>query len=103
MASTATLVCDWADTRFRPDNMEEFNPIMGKNPTGSTVDVYFATTILFNAALWYALPEKYKSVIPVSVTAVQAKVLYDNNKYGSGVCGLSSTKHPPLSGGSIIN
>jgi hypothetical protein len=91
-ASTASLACDWGQTRSAASNhwkgRYEANPIMGMNPSTGTVDVYFASTIAINAAIWYLMPEKLKSLLPVGVIGVQANTIAGNLDTTQGVCGL---------------
>jgi hypothetical protein len=91
-ASTASLACDWGQTRSAASNhwkgRYEANPIMGTNPGTRTVDTYFASTVVLNAAIWYFIPEKLKSIIPGVVIGFQANTIAGNLDTTQGVCGL---------------
>lgn len=84
--STASLAVDWQMTHAAAaqdwgggyGNRREENPIMGPHPSTGTVNVYFATAIILNAALWYALPRRYRAVVPLAVVGVQANTIAGN-------------------------
>jgi len=82
ITSTAMLAWDWSQTRGMAERgwagMEEDNPILGPTPDTRGVDAYFASTIAINFVLWMVLPPRWRSVIPVAVTAVQARTVMDN-------------------------
>jgi hypothetical protein len=95
--STAALACDWGQTHraatehwtggSNGTGRHEANPIMGSAPSTRIVNVYFAATAALNVALWYALPKRYRSIVPVALTTVQAIQVSDN--IGSvSLCGL---------------
>lgn len=75
VASTAALACDWHKTRTTAarDSMlyTEHNPLLGDDPSAGAVDMYFVSTIVINAAIWYVLPKRWRSVLPVVVATVQ--------------------------------
>jgi hypothetical protein len=79
VASTAAVACDWGHTRSYAaagwPGVHESNPIMGREPTTGTVDLYFAYAIAANALVWLAMPEKYRSVVPIAVLGVQANTV----------------------------
>ncbi len=56
----------------------ESNPIMGRNPSTGTVVSYFATAISLNAVLWLAMPERYKSLVPLGIIGVQTRTIAGN-------------------------
>lgn len=92
VASTATVVCDWAQTRGRASadwvGYRETNPMLGTTPSVMTVDGYFAIVAGFNALIWLAMPERYKSVVPTALIAVQADAIQYNVSGRAGLCGL---------------
>jgi len=92
VASSVALVCDWGQTRHMAASgwgtHMETNPLLGTKPTVGIVDGYFAATVLINSALWVALPERWRSIIPVAVIGVQAPVIHGNQALGAGVCGI---------------
>lgn len=89
IASTASLACDWAQTRSQAstgwNGTMENNPMLGTQPSTTKVDAYFASTIVINAAIWYVMPERYKSIIPLGVTAAQARTIAGNVEQ-TGMC-----------------
>lgn len=86
VVSTVSLAVDWQMThaaaaqgwRGGYGNRREANPIMGPHPTTGMVNTYFLSTIVMNAALWYVLPPRYRSVIPAAVIGVQANTIAGN-------------------------
>lgn len=56
----ATLhVADWAQTRYiaaHPERYWERNPILGRHPSDSEVNLYFGATLLAHAAVTHLLP-----------------------------------------------
>lgn len=91
--STASLVCDWAQTRgisqgsWMGGRVMERNPLLGEAPSPRKIDVYFAGTVVINIVLWMTLPKRYRSLIPVAVVAAESRTIYDNIPY-TGMCGL---------------
>jgi hypothetical protein len=88
IVSTGMLACDWNKTRRAAargwSGEWEGNPVLGKHPGATTVDVYFAATAVVNAAIWYALPRKWRSAIPALLTASQiANEISDQRKLAS--------------------
>lgn len=58
---------------------------MGNDPSRQTVDLYFASAAAINLIAWYVTPAKWRSVLPVAVTAVQVEAI--RNNYGTvGPC-----------------
>jgi len=53
---------DWQQTKYiaNHDEFTELNPILGKYPTTSEVDRYFAITTLGHIAVTHVLPKKYR-------------------------------------------
>lgn len=92
VTSTASLVCDWAQTRSAARTgwatTMEGNPIMGPTPTTRTVDLYFAGTIAINTALWIAMPRRAKSIVPIAVTAAQVPTIAGNASTTRTICGF---------------
>jgi hypothetical protein len=80
--STAALAVDWSQTRSMAEDgwvgHREANPIMGANPRTWTVDQYFLSVALVNAIIWAAMPERWRSAVPLGVAAVQAKTIAGN-------------------------
>lgn len=98
VASTAALACDWGQTRGVSQggwmsggtftgNTKEYNPLLGASPSPRTLDLYFATTVVINAALWVALPKRWRSIVPAAVVGAEARTIYRNIPY-TGMCKL---------------
>lgn len=57
----AIKLVDWSQTRYiskHPYDYYETNPIMGRHPSTTEVDLYFAGSILLHTAIAAALPPK---------------------------------------------
>lgn len=57
----ALKLMDWSQTRYiakHPNEYYEINPILGRHPSTSDVDLYFAGSILLHTAIAMALPPK---------------------------------------------
>lgn len=89
LASSASLACDWAQTRSRAEvgwrGTFENNPMLGAKPSVERVDFYFATAIAANVGIWILMPDRFKSVIPLGVTTVQTKTIIGNLPQ-TGIC-----------------
>lgn len=94
IASTAALACDWRQTRGYAeqgwrDGARETNPMLGRTPSTSAVDLYFAGAAAVNIVLWSVLPQRWSITAPTTVLAVQANAVYRNINNGTGsVCAL---------------
>ena len=93
VASTTSLACDWGQTRAAASagwqGTEEANPMLGPTPTTTQVDTYFAVTAIVNAAIYVAMPERYRWILPSAVTAVQVDTIRGNLSTSPGPrCGL---------------
>lgn len=92
IASTLALACDWGQTNQAATHAEmwpgnyETNPVLGGRPSPEAVDAYFVGAIAVNAALWLAMPARYRSAVPIAVTAMQA-VQVRNNMPQTSLCG----------------
>ena len=56
---------DWRQTRWiakHPDDYCELNPILGKHPSTTEVDLYFIGTALLHPLITDLLPEKYRPI-----------------------------------------
>ena len=60
---SALKTVDWLQTREIAVNPRyyETNPILGKYPSRSKVDIYFASTILAHGLVSYLLPHPYRT------------------------------------------
>ena len=82
-AATATLACDWSETRWAAEQDwtrtgHELNPVLGPTPTTGQVDAYFASAIVVSAAIWHVLPERWRWAPSAVVAVAQARVLVRN-------------------------
>lgn len=89
--STATLACDWAQTRALASEgwpgYHESNPIMGPKPSTGDVTLYFSSAIAINAAVYHLMPRRWKALLPGAVTASQIKTIAVNTPH-TGLCGM---------------
>lgn len=89
--STAAIACDWGMTRWMPrtgayeKGFAELNPIMGRNPSLTQIDVVFASLLIANVASNWVLPRWAKAVLYTTTTVVEAGNIAMFNP--SGVCG----------------
>jgi hypothetical protein len=92
VASTLALACDAGQTmraaRGGWNGQTEGNPVMGERPDQALVAGYFVGAIAVNAIAWLATPERYKSIAPLAVIAVQEQAIDGNIKTGLGICGI---------------
>lgn len=54
-AATVAHAIDWGQTRTiaaNPDRWQEMNPFLGRNPSASQVNRYFAALVLFEGAMY---------------------------------------------------
>src|SRR5437899_6021095 len=62
VASVATYI-DWRQTQYiaqHPDQFGEANKVLGKHPTVTQVNAYFARTSVLTGALAYYIPSEYR-------------------------------------------
>jgi hypothetical protein len=94
VASTAMLAMDacqthsaaaegWSDGRSEGGNSRV---IMGSHPGEGTVVAYFAGVAIANVAVWYLMPERWRSVVPGAIIGIQVPVVIGNMSSTSG-CG----------------
>lgn len=60
---TALHIVDWMQTRFvakNPERFYELNPLLGKHPSISNVNIYFILTLIGHIVISYTLPSKYR-------------------------------------------
>jgi hypothetical protein len=91
VASTATLACDWAQTRGAAERgwigYREGNPMLGKTPSVGAVDAYFATATLVSIAAWYLLPRGWRAVTHTAIAVWQMDTIANNVAAGgTGTC-----------------
>ncbi len=97
--STLTIACDWGQTRSYASRgwaggYTEANPILGETPSAGQVDLYFASAIAINAALYFVLPKSIRAVVPTGVTVRQSVSVYNNHQIKPNFCGLSGEVIP---------
>lgn len=95
--SMAALACDWGQTHraasehwtggMNGTGRHEGNQIMGPAPSTRVVNMYFVTSAALNVALWYALPRRYRSIVP-AVVATAETIQVSNNIGSVSLCGL---------------
>jgi hypothetical protein len=72
------------DTRRPPPVWDgERNPVLGRHPRRSTVNIYMAGTLALHTAVSLALPRPYRSVWQCLTVGVEASVVGSN--YAAGV------------------
>lgn len=84
--STAVTLCDWNQTRHAAARQWhvgelpqwENNPILGRSPTVSAVNVYFTSSLIVNAVAWYLMPARWKSVIPGFLIGAESATVIGN-------------------------
>ena len=83
---TALHVIDWGQTRYiarHPWKYDELNPILGKHPSVSKVDKYFAITLVGHTVISHFLPRKYRRIWQHVSVGVEAGVVVRN--YNAGI------------------
>lgn len=97
ITSTLTLICDGMQTLNMAGrdwrgadgiSKREGNPIMGETPSVAVVGSYFVSVIVLNAAAWAVTPERYRSPLPIVITAAQTRQIARNSELGTGICGF---------------
>lgn len=91
-ASTLALACDAGQTLHASaggwhDQVEQ-NPVMGSHPDETAVAGYFVGAIAVNTLAWLVTPERYRTVLPAAVVAVQANTIAGNVNNRTGMCGM---------------
>ncbi len=107
--SSSALACDWQQTRrfaevdwrqpvpgANPEahafyRWSESNPMLGSHPSTGEVDAYFAGALAATLIAWRLLPQRYRIVVPIAVTAIQAKAIANtvDSGFQPGLCGAS--------------
>ena len=88
LAFTGVLMLDWAQTRYIANNPIEFqedNKILGRHPTISRVNGYFASAALIHWGISYALPPSARKVWQNISIAVEAGKVGRNFEIGIGM------------------
>ncbi len=76
-----TLGLDWLQTRSPND--EELNPLLGRHPSRTKVDVYFAGSALAHVAIAAVLPRPWRTVWQAAVMGMEIGVV--NRNYFAGI------------------
>lgn len=83
-AFTAFAAIDWAQTRYIAQHGEfyETNPALGRHPSTSRVDAYFAATIAGHAAISYVLPPAWRHGWQYVWIGIEFDKTYHNHSIG---------------------
>lgn len=81
---TVLQAADWAQTReiVKDDSRYELNPILGKYPSNTEVDIYFAATTVGHYLVSRALPPKQRKVWQYVWIGAQAGNVVRNYQVG---------------------
>jgi hypothetical protein len=79
-----TLIADWAQTRqiCKFDNLQESNPIMGRNPSNKTINIFFVGNFLIHTTISYFLPKPYRTVWQAYFIGVEKEAIEHNKNSG---------------------
>lgn len=76
----------------------EANPILGSSPSDSAVVAYFAGTMAVTAVVWYLLPSTWRTILPVTVLAVEIPQIAHNENniaFDAQYCARCVPTHVP--------
>jgi len=77
---------DWLQTRNADwDRFYERNPILGKKPSTSEVDLYFLLTVLLHPLVTHIIPQKYRLYWLIPTIGMQVIVVGNNFRIGMGI------------------
>jgi hypothetical protein len=82
---TGLHIMDWGQTlriAKSPDRWRETNPILGRHPKQSTVNLYFAGTLAAHTAIAYLLPKDWRRAWQIVWIGVEAGYVYNNYRAG---------------------
>jgi len=85
---TSAMAVDWLQTRYiaeHPDKYYETNPILGKHPSKTEVDLYFLGSWLVTTGIVHFTKEKYRFIPQVGHTALSIKCIIHNDSIGIGM------------------
>jgi len=88
LAWTALLVVDYGQTMNiarHPERFREYNPILGKHPSQSSVSIYVLSAAIIHPIISYYLPPKYRKVWQHITIAVEVGAVGHNFGAGIGV------------------
>lgn len=77
-------IVDWQQTRYiaKSDEFTEINPILGKYPSRSEVNAYFAFTTLGHIAVTHVLPQRHRKYWQYAWIGLQAFTVGRNATIG---------------------
>ena len=75
---------DWAQTKkiARSQNYYEMNPLMGKHPSQSTVDLYMGLSMFATLAISAMLTPKYRSTFQGFLLTIKTGLIIHNYQIG---------------------
>jgi hypothetical protein len=73
---------EYAGPTTPPYNLHEINPILGAHPSDAKIVVYFAATSLLTAGSYYALPPRWRPLVPLAVLILEIPMIAHNAKFG---------------------
>jgi hypothetical protein len=85
---SALHVIDWGQTldiAKHPKDWSETNPILGKHPSISKVNSYFAATLVGHAVVSYLLPKPYRRIWQCMWIGIEAGYVTHNYSVGINV------------------
>jgi len=86
--STVLQVMDWRQTRYfvnYPEKYYEINPILGKHPSSSEVDLYFAGSFILKLGIAYILPSKWRKIWLGGLTILSGACVINNHSIGINI------------------
>jgi hypothetical protein len=80
-------IIDWSQTRYISKHPEfyESNPILGRHPSISAVDTYFAAGTLLHIGVTHILPSKYRPYWQMITIMGSGACVINNNRIGVGL------------------
>jgi len=90
IAYLATHVTDWGQTRDIASQCQsgtyyETNPVMGRCPSGQTVNAYFLGTALLHYGVAHMLPRKYRRMFQAGTMGMQLSYITNNASIGLNI------------------
>ena len=83
----ALHVIDWGQTRYiaKHPTFYEGNPLLGKHPSVSKVDAYFAVGTLLHVGITHILPSKYRPYWQMITIGGSGYCVINNESLGVGL------------------
>jgi hypothetical protein len=84
---TGLLITDFGQTKYaseHPNLYYETNPILGKHPSVGKVELYFASWIVADALVSYALPKPWRTLWQLGTIGVEVAVIQNNYRLKVG-------------------